>query len=136
MYSPLSTSIGTIWLGGNEENSSTLQTSITACHSFTLSLFTGSGLMAIGLLSSPIPLSIRQRCSVRVDKPITSHALSCLTPAATTLLISLACFCLSVSGINCPLFPSNRHRTFFLIRAMLRFLLTLYPFCVALALIL
>jgi len=136
MYSPLSASIGTIWLGGNEANSCSLQTSITACRSCALSLFGGSGLMAVGLLSSPITPSIRQRCSVRVYKPITSQALSCLAPAATALLINRACFCLSVSGISCPLFPSNRHRTFFLIRAVLRFRLTLFPFCATRALML
>jgi hypothetical protein len=70
MYSPLPANIGTIWLGGNEENSATLQTSITACRSLELSLFSGSGIMAVGLLSSLITPSIRQRCSVRVDKPI------------------------------------------------------------------
>ena len=134
MYSPLSANIGTIWLGGNEANSGTLQISITVCRSCALNLFRGSGLLAVALLSSPIAPSIRQRCNVRLDKPIVSQALSCLAPVATAMLISFACFRLSVSDISCPLFPSNRHRTFFPIQAMLRLLLKPYLFCAALAL--
>ena len=68
--------MGTIWLGGNEANSSLLHTSITACLSALLSLFLGSGLVAVGLLSAPISPSIRQRCKILVENPITSQALS------------------------------------------------------------
>ncbi len=126
--------MGTIWLGGNEANSSLLHTSITACLSALLSLFLGSGLVAVGLLSAPISPSIRQRCKVLVDNPITSQALSCLAPDATAVQTHCACFCLSTSDVSCPLFPSNRHRTFFRVRVRLRLPLMLYPFFVTRAL--
>jgi hypothetical protein len=46
--------------------------------------------MAVGLLSAPISPSIRQRCKVLVENPITSQALSCLAPDATALLTNCA----------------------------------------------
>jgi hypothetical protein len=46
------------------------------------------------------------------------------------MLTHCACFCLSVSELSLSLFPYNRYRTFFLVRARLHLQLMLYPFCV------